>query len=162
MMILMIRAILYPNAKLFVTTGGKEQASSITASKIDEICSLLPALSNEINWERGVTIKSKDSVKYVFKNGSTIDILAAKESSRGQRRTAGLIEECVLVDGEVLNTIIIPVMNVDRLLPDGHTHAPEETINKSQIYIKNKNQKLLIVSQLRNELKKSHRIAGKP
>jgi len=28
----------------------------------------------------------------VFKNGSTIDILAARQSSRGQRRTGGLME----------------------------------------------------------------------
>lgn len=31
--------------------------------------------------------KSKDDVHYKFKNGSEINILAAKESSRGQRRT---------------------------------------------------------------------------
>ena len=34
----------------------------------------------------------EDNVKYVFKNGSTIDILAARQSSRGQRRTGGLME----------------------------------------------------------------------
>jgi len=28
----------------------------------------------------------------VFKNGSSIDILAARASSRGQRRTGGLME----------------------------------------------------------------------
>ena len=87
MMVLMLRCILYPNSKLFVTTGGKEQAASITIAKIEEICKLIPALSNEINWERGVSKKSKNDVKYIFKNGSSIDILAARESSRGQRRT---------------------------------------------------------------------------
>jgi hypothetical protein len=87
MMVLMLRCILYPGSELFVTTGGKEQAASITISKVDEICRLLPCLSNEINWERGVSKKSKDSVEYVFKNKSKINILAAKESSRGQRRT---------------------------------------------------------------------------
>ena len=95
MMALMIRCILYPNSHLFVTTGGKEQAASITIAKIDEICNLIPALNNEINWDRGVSTKSKDNVKYVFKNGSSIDILAARQSSRGQRRTGGLMEECV-------------------------------------------------------------------
>jgi len=34
MMALMIRCILYPNSHLFVTTGGKEQAASITIAKI--------------------------------------------------------------------------------------------------------------------------------
>ena len=130
----MLRCILYPGAEMFVTTGGKEQAASITIAKIDEICRLIPALQNEINWERGVTKKTKDDVEYVFKNGSKINILAARPSSRGQRRTGGLMEECVLIDGDILNEVIIPTTNVDRLLPDGSRH-PEELINKSQVYI---------------------------
>ena len=77
-------------------------------AKIDEICKLIPALSNEINWARGQSKKGKDSVKYIFKNGSSIDILAARESSRGQRRNCIVIEEAILVDGDALNEIIIP------------------------------------------------------
>lgn len=134
MMVLMLRCVLYPNSQLFVTTGGKEQAASITIAKIEEICRLIPQLNNEINWERGVSKKSKDDVKYVFKNKSSIDILAARPSSRGQRRTGGLMEECVLIDGDILNEVIIPTTNVNRLLPDGSRHN-EEVINKSQIYI---------------------------
>lgn len=134
MMVLMIRCILYPNSHLFVTTGGKEQAASITIAKIEEICKLIPSLNNEIDWTRGASKKSKDDVNYIFKNGSSIDILAAKQSSRGQRRTGGLMEECVLIDGDILNEVIIPTTNVDRLLPDGTRHK-EEVINKSQIYI---------------------------
>lgn len=130
----MLRCILYPGAELFVTTGGKEQAASITIAKIEQICKLIPALSNEINWTRGVSKKSKDDVSYVFKNGSKINILAAKESSRGQRRTGGLMEQCVLIDQTALNEIIIPTTNVNRLLPDGTRHS-EQVVNKSQIYI---------------------------
>ena len=131
---LMIRCVLYPNSELFVTTGGKEQARSITLAKLDEICRLLPFFETEINWERGKTRKTKDSVEYVFKNGSKINILKAGETSRGQRRTGGLMEECILIDGDILNEVIIPTTNVDRLLPDGTRH-PEEITNKSQIYI---------------------------
>ena len=134
MMVLMLRCILYPGSELFVTTGGKEQAASITVAKIEEICRLIPALNNEINWDRGVSTKTKDNVKYIFKNRSKIDILAARESSRGQRRTGGLMEECVLIDQTALNEIIIPTTNVDRRLPDG-SRVPGEVVNKSQIYI---------------------------
>lgn len=134
MMVLMLRCVLYPNSQLFVTTGGKEQAASITIAKIEEICRLIPQLNNEINWDRGVSKKSKDDVRYVFKNKSSIDILAARQSSRGQRRTGGLMEECVLIDGDILNEVIIPTTNVNRLLPDGSRHN-DEIINKSQIYI---------------------------
>ena len=134
MMALMIRCILYPNSHLFVTTGGKQQAASITIAKIEQICKLIPGLNNEINWDRGVSTKSKDNVRYVFKNGSTIDILAARQSSRGQRRTGGLMEQCVLIDGDILNEVIIPTTNVDRRLSDGSRHK-QENVNKSQIYI---------------------------
>jgi len=133
-MALMIRCVLYPGADLFVTTGGKEQAASITVAKIEEICRLIPALANEINWERGKTKKSRDDVNYVFKNGSRISILAAKESSRGQRRTGGVMEECVLIDQTMLNEVIIPTTNVNRQLADG-TRDSKEVVNKSQIYI---------------------------
>ena len=91
-------------------------------------------MNNEINWDRGVSKKSKDSVEYVFKNGSKINILAARESSRGQRRTGGLMEECILIDQTLLNEVIIPTMNVDRRLSSGD-RVESETVNKSQIYV---------------------------
>lgn len=65
----------------------KEQAASITISKIEQLCSLIPALDNELNRERGQTRNSTKDVKYIFKNGSTIDVLSATEKTRGQRRT---------------------------------------------------------------------------
>lgn len=133
-MILMIKCILYPRCKLFVTSGGKEQAAGIIKEKVQEICTLIPAFKNEIDWGRGVTLEGKDYCKYVFKNGSYFDNIAARESSRGKRRHGGLIEECVGVDGTILSDVIIPTMNVSRMCMDGSTH-PEEQLNKSQIYI---------------------------
>ena len=44
------------------------------------------------------------------------------------------MEEFVLIDGDILNEVIIPTTNVDRLIGDG-TRDPREVINKSQIYI---------------------------
>lgn len=37
-MILMVRAVLYPRAKLFSTAGGKNQAASILQEKVSDIC----------------------------------------------------------------------------------------------------------------------------
>ena len=107
-MVLMIRCILYPGAKLFVTSGGKEQAASIIKEKVAEICTLVPAFDREIDRRRGKTQESKDYCFYIFKNGSYFDNVAAKESSRGKRRHGGLIEECVGVDGDILNQVLIP------------------------------------------------------
>ena len=133
-MVLMCKCILYPRCKLFVTSGGKEQAAGIIKEKVQEICTLIPAFKNEIDWGRGVTLEGKDYCKYVFKNGSYFDNIAARESSRGKRRHGGLIEECVGVDGTILSEVIIPTMNVSRMCMDGSTH-PEEQLNKSQIYV---------------------------
>jgi hypothetical protein len=133
-LILMIRCILYPGSKLFVTSGGKEQASGIMKEKVQEICTLVPAFKNEIDWGRGKTLEGKDYCKYVFRNGSYMDNIAARESSRGKRRHGGLVEECVGVDGTILNEVIIPVMNVSRRAADG-TKDDDEVLNKSQIFV---------------------------
>ena len=37
-MVIMCRCILYPGCKLFVTSGGKEQAAGIMKEKVQEIC----------------------------------------------------------------------------------------------------------------------------
>ena len=133
-MTLMCRCVLYPRCKLFVTSGGKEQAAGIIKEKVTEICTLVPAFERELDRRPGKTREGKDYVCYVFKNGSYFDNIAASEKSRGKRRHGGLIEECVGVDGKILSEVIIPTMNVSRLCMDGSTQ-PEETLNKSQIYV---------------------------
>ena len=133
-LVLMLRCILYPGSHLFVTTGGKEQAAGIAKEKSDELCKLIPGLRNELDMTRGKTKTSKDNIELIFKNGSKLDIMAARQSSRGKRATGGLMEECILIDQTLLNEVIIPTMNVDRRLSDG-SRIEEETVNKSQIYV---------------------------
>ena len=133
-LVLMIRCILYPGAKLFVTSGGKEQSAGIIKEKVQEICSLMPAFHREINWERGETIEGKDYCKYIFKNGSYFDNIAANEKSRGKRRHGFVGEECVGIDGKILSEVLIPITNISRRLPNGDT-VQEEKLNKSQCMI---------------------------
>lgn len=133
-MALMIRCILYPGAHLFVTSGGKEQGASILHDKVQEICELIPSLKKEIDWTRGKTLEGKDKVRYVFKSGSVLDNLAARETTRGQRRHGGLMEECIGIDDTILREVIIPVMAISRRAKDGTTNE-KEPLNKSQIYI---------------------------
>ena len=133
-MAMLIRCILYPDAHLFVTSGGKEQGASILSSKVAEICRLIPAFNKEIDWRRGKTQVGKDSVKYVFKNGSTLDNLAARETTRGQRRHGGVMEECVGINDDILREVIIPVMAVSRRAKNGEVNE-KEPLNKSQVYI---------------------------
>lgn len=128
------QAVLYPGCNLFITAGGKQQASSIAIAKLDEICKLIPALADDIDWTRGVSTKSRDEFKYQYLNGSTLSTLPPLESSRGQRRHGGAMEECVSIPAKALDEIIIPTTVINRRLPNGD-RVPEEPINQSQVYI---------------------------
>lgn len=131
---MMIRAILYPGAKLFTSAGGKAQAAGILSEKVQELCKLVPALEKELDLRPGKTKQSKDYCYYLFKNGSFIDVLAANEKTRGKRRHAGILEECASMDGDILREILIPTMNISRMCADGTTQE-SEVLNQSQLYI---------------------------
>lgn len=107
-LVLMLRCVLYPGSHLFVTTGGKEQAAGIAKEKTDLLCKLIPGLKNELDMTRGQTKTSKDNIELKFKNGSILDVMAARQSSRGKRANGGLMEECILIDQTLLNEVIIP------------------------------------------------------
>lgn len=70
------------------------QAAGIASEKVLEICDLIPAMKNEIDWGKGKTnLNGRDYIQVFFKNGSKFDVVAVKESSRGGRRHSGLIDE---------------------------------------------------------------------
>lgn len=91
---LMINAILYPGSYIFIVSGVKQQSAQIVQEKIDQLCSLIPALANEIIWDtrgtRARTHQTKDSVEYTFKNGSVLKNIVAGEQTRGLRFQCGL------------------------------------------------------------------------
>lgn len=113
------------------------ESASILSSKVELLVQMIPALGKEIEWDtRGKntkTVVSKDKVSYQFKNGSVIENLAATESSRGQRYTSGIIEECAKIDGKILNAVVIPTMAVDRNI-NGQVDKNEK-INRRQLYM---------------------------
>lgn len=133
-LVMCIRAILYPGSDLFVSAAGKEQSGSILSEKVLLLCSLIPGLKNEINWDRGKSKTGKDDVNFIFHNGSRLSVLAASERSRGMRKTAGILEECASMDGDILQSVLLPTMCVNRRLPNGE-FDPNEVINKAQLYI---------------------------
>lgn len=126
---LYLKCIFFPSIKLFVCSGGKEQAANIAKEKIEEIWELFPILQREIKFHQF----SKDYVKLVFQNGSKLDIVAVQNSTRGGRRHAGLMEEVILIDGQKLNEVILPLMNVDRRSKNGDVDPNE--LHKSQIFV---------------------------
>lgn len=133
-LISILRCILYPRSHLFVSTGGKDQAASITLEKAEELRKLIPGINYELDMSRGKTKTSKADLVYEFKNGSKLDILAASQRSRGARRTGGVIEECILIDADILNEVLIPTLNINRRLTDG-SRDEEEPSNKSLMFV---------------------------
>lgn len=87
----MLKCVLYPGSKLFIVSGTKEQAASIAKEKFEEIVELMPGLRNEVNMKKSQF--AKDYVRIKFKNGSVLDVVAARNSTRGGRRHGGLMEE---------------------------------------------------------------------
>lgn len=131
----MISCILYPGADMFVTSSGKEQSASLTMQKVEEISKIIPPLEKELVLERGGSKKNKDNVSYLFKNGSKLGNLAARETSRGQRRTGGIIEEVITIDPVMLQEVIIPTtISAERLLPNGKK-GKNDIVSHSERYI---------------------------
>ena len=131
---LMVRAILYPGSKLFTSAGGKSQSAGILKEKVDEICTLVPAFRKEIDRSPGTTQETKDKCVYRFKHGSYFDNVAANEKARGGRRHAAVFEECVGIDGKVLQEVLIPMLSISRRCLDG-TVQRDEALNKAQLFI---------------------------
>lgn len=131
---LYVQCILYPGVKLFICAEGKEQAAQIAKDKIYEFWEIWPALKYEIDLGMGMGTKfSKDMVCLMFKNGSRLEIVQVRDSARGGRKNGGLIEEAILIDGQKLNEVIIPMMNVNRRAKCGG-YDPNE-LHKHQIYV---------------------------
>ncbi|WJJ55262.1 hypothetical protein QB910_000018 [Dabrowskivirus KKP3916] len=127
---LYLRCIFYPGTKMFVCSGGKEQSAKIAKSKVEELWTFFPILKNEI---KDYSFQ-KDYIELIFHNGSRLDVVAVRDSERGGRKNGGLVEEVILVDGDKLNSVVIPLMNVDRISKNGKVD-PNEVTNKSQIYV---------------------------
>lgn len=123
--------IMYPRQKLFCCAPGKEQAAKITQECLDDIFEFFPLLHEEVK----IFKREKDYTRLVFYNGSRYDVVQMKDSSRGGRRYGGAIEEICdkKFDGDVLNSVVIPLMANSRTAMCGGVDPNE--IHKREIYI---------------------------
>lgn len=138
-MVLIIKAVLYPGATLATVAGQKDQSAAILSSKFNEIMNLIPALRREVRWDtKGEIIKtqtSKDAVTYAFKNGSVIKNAPVSEGTRGSRFQSLLIEEVVLADGPKVSSIIMPTLVVSRKVGRTGKADPNEVLNQSIVSV---------------------------
>ena len=115
-----IRSIMLPGSKGFTCADTKKQAAQIIEEKTNEIFGLFPFFVNELNISDVDRAKKKygnfgsDYAEITFKNGSHMDIVSTTNAARGGRRHWGTLEEFALMNGDEVNEVIIPLMNVDR------------------------------------------------
>ena len=134
-----IRGIMQPRSKGFTCADTKKQAAQIVEEKTNEIYRLFPFLVNELNISDLDKMKKKygnmgsDYAELKFRNDSQIDIVNTGNAGRGGRRHWGTLEEFAMMDGDAVNEVIIPLMNVDRrtvagLLNPTEPHAAQTMI----------------------------------
>ena len=125
---LFLQCIFIPGRKVFICAPNKSQGAQIAKEKLTEIFRYWPLLRKEvIGGEVSDTPGNygKDYVSLKFRNGSVFDVVGALESTLGGRRHSGLIDEIKNHDETAINTIVLPLLNVSRRLPNGTTNPKE-------------------------------------
>lgn len=87
---LILICVFRPKSHVFQCAPGKGQGAKIATQKIKQLFDLLPLLKNEIIGEGNY---GADYVRLTFKNGSFLDVMSPINSTRGNRATAGIIDE---------------------------------------------------------------------
>lgn len=130
---MLLQCVFMPGTKRFICAPNKNQGAQIAKEKIVEIYQRWPLLRREV---MGGDISDtpgnfgKDYVNLKFRNGSLFDVVGALESTLGGRRHGGLIDEIKIHDEEAINTVVLPLMNVSRRLPDNtvNPHEPNQQV----------------------------------
>ena len=123
-----VRAVLLPNSTIMIASDVKGTVIKIAEAKFEEIFRHWPLLRKELTnrVEDGKSGQKASSNYYElhFKNGSTITVVS-KDTSRGLRATAAILEECALIDEIPYTEVLLPQMNIKRREVDG-TINPDE------------------------------------
>lgn len=130
-----LQCVFLPNHVGSIVAPNKSQAAKISKQKIQEIWRIWPLLKNEL--EPGMTEGvhanfGKDYIELFFKNSAKLTVVGALDSDRGIRTHATLLDELRDADGEAINEIVLPQMNVSRRMYNGLIN-PYEPINTQVI-----------------------------
>lgn len=124
-----LQCMIIPGHVAAIVAPGIKQAVKVTSEKLNEIWKFWPLLEKELEYYR----KSNDYIECKFKNGSSLSVVGALDSSRGLRTHSVFIDEARDQDGNDINNIIIPQMNVSRRMASGKIN-PYEPTNTQIIY----------------------------
>ena len=123
-----LRAVFLPKSEIIIVADVKGTVIKIAKQKFAEIWDHWPLLRNELktrsdDGEQGEK-KGGDYYELHFKNESKIFVIS-KDSARGIRANAAIVEECATMAEEPYNEIILPIMNIPRKEVDGSLNPDE-------------------------------------
>ena len=124
----LVRAVLLPKSSIMIASEVKGTVINIAKDKFAQFFQHWPLLERELatRQDDGKTgVKSSTNYyELYFKNGSQITVVS-KDTSRGLRATAAILEECALISEEAYTEVLWPQLNVKRLEPDGTLNPAE-------------------------------------
>lgn len=102
-------AILRPGAKIVVASATKKQARLIVSEKIKkELMPKSPLLAAEIDSFKD----NQNEIEVIFKNGSSIVVVAANENARGYRATVMIYEEFRMIVKNIIDSVLSPFLYI--------------------------------------------------
>lgn len=119
-----LKCIFQPGSTIAIAAPSKRQAAAIGTEKIKLILNLFPLLQKEIVNDGSF---GKDYATVKFRNGSILEITAALETTRGRRFSALMLDELRDMDGEDVNSILIPTLVIARRTVAGLANPYEPT-----------------------------------
>lgn len=109
------RCILYPGSKVVIASGVKNQARLIISEKISDLYNKYPAVAEEIGDRKENIRDSINNAEVKFKNGSKISATASSDNSRGLRGNILIADEFRLIDKQIVDKVLKPILNVPRI-----------------------------------------------
>ena len=124
----LVRAVLLPRSSIMIASDVKGTVINIAKDKFEQFFRHWPLLERELKTrsDDGESGKKSSNNYYElkFKNGSSITVVA-KDTSRGLRATAAILEECALISEEAYVEVLQPQLNVKRREVDGTLNLDE-------------------------------------
>jgi len=108
-----IRAILWPGTKVCVASSRRSQATEVLNKIIYELMPLSPELRAEIN-EKKTHVNNTEAI-IVFFNTSTIKVVTASDSARGNRCNVLLLDEFRLMRKDIVDTVLRKFLTLRRM-----------------------------------------------
>jgi len=103
---------LRPGARIVVASATKKQARLIVSEKIrKELMPRSELLQAEIERFKD----SQNEIEVIFRNGSSIIVVAANDNARGYRATVMIYEEFRMIAKEIIDTVLSPFLYARQL-----------------------------------------------